>query len=118
MQNHVISGGTLRDLVLLPVIRKLQLKDILSKSESELKNLLVTIIKTFNDESLFEYSNQIVFSWESLFNNKLNTFPSHILKAHDAVQNSKVIIIIGYSFPLYNRPIDTFILNEISLYAL
>lgn len=84
------------------------------KEENE-QNLMVMIkelvIKYFNkDENLIEYAMKINFSWETT--NSKNTFSAEILqRASKSIQKSKYIIIIGYSFPLYNRPIDRLLLS-------
>lgn len=90
------------------------LKHIDIVNESDLKNLLVDLIKRYKDDTILDYADLIVFSWESIGNSNIQAFPNHILKAQEAVSKSSVIIVIGYSFPLYNRPIDTFILNRTS----
>lgn len=58
------------------------------------------------------YDRLLTFAWE----NAIQTFPgnySTMLKhALSAVQNTEVLIVIGYSFPFFNREIDRLIFEE------
>jgi hypothetical protein len=62
------------------------------------------------------FSESIAFSWENIqYDNGEVQMPAFIQSARDAIRRSNNIIITGYSFPLYNRPIDSFLLNHETL---
>lgn len=68
------------------------------------------------DSKIWSHSNQIKFSWETISETNLDFgIPIHIAKAIDAIKRSTIVIVIGYSFPLYNRLIDTAVLNQANL---
>jgi hypothetical protein len=79
-----------------------------------LNHILDELIHDF--DRLSTYSSLISFSWEKLsYINGYLQMPDFVVKAKEAVQRSRNIVIVGYSFPLYNRPIDSFILNRNTL---
>lgn len=84
----------------------------LQPSEQSLNYILLALINELYTGRIYSYSSLISFSWEKLHyeNDKLQV-PDFVKDARDAIQRSNNIIIVGYSFPLYNRPIDSFILN-------
>lgn len=87
--------------------------------ESEvLKRYFRSIIRNeYSSEKLLsKESNLLKFSWETLSEtSKVEEMPFHINKAVDAIKKSDVIVIVGYSFPLYNRRIDSKLINSINL---
>lgn len=92
-------------------------KTEVSNEYSLMVELTALINEYYNKESkVWDFSKQISFSWETLDDTDLRFGkPVHIAEAIDAVRRSDIIVIIGYSFPLYNRLIDSAILNQSNL---
>ena len=65
------------------------------------------IIGNYQPNSLDEYASKIKFSWEQE--------KPPIVEYESAITNSETIILIGYSLPLYNRNVDSAILNSSKL---
>ncbi|MBL0146507.1 MAG: hypothetical protein IPP48_12960 [Chitinophagaceae bacterium] len=59
-------------------------------------------------------SEKIKFAWENKFIGQTN---SVISAAIDVIRKSKTIVVIGYTFPLYNRLVDLDYFNESTLYG-
>jgi hypothetical protein len=90
------------------------------------KNLInnddYSILRSVSDEINYDYLKRAIFAYQSSVENKF--FPSLsfswerdiaeksiIDKAARAVQNSNVLVVIGYSFPFFNRDIDKTIIQ-------
>jgi|HubBroStandDraft_4_1064222.scaffolds.fasta_scaffold287066_1 hypothetical protein len=73
------------------------------------------IEKEFFGDSMNAHANHISFAWETYENDKTKIQAEFLQQAMGYVHNSMNIVIIGYSFPLYNRLIDLFYLNEATL---
>lgn len=93
-----------------------------SRSNSLFRNdLLVTmtaLIKEYYDENsqLSYFSDSLKFSWETLSENEIGFgIPLHLKGAIEAIKRSSSIVIVGYSFPLYNRLIDAALINQENL---
>lgn len=87
-------------------------------NQYSLKIELSSLVNEYHkiDSKIWEHSNEIKFSWETLSETNLSFgIPEHIARAIESVKQSDIIVIIGYSFPLYNRLIDTAILNQNNL---
>jgi len=68
------------------------------------------------DGSIWDFSNELKFSWETLSESNSEVRKgSHIEFAINAVLRSDIIVVIGYSFPLYNRIIDSMLFNQKTL---
>ena len=52
------------------------------------------------------YKNHLSFAWD----NKINIPFYNLLK--ESVKNTEILVVIGYSFPFFNREIDKLILND------
>lgn len=65
------------------------------------------LMVNYNVLDLSEYTNNLKFSWEQ------EEIPKKEIET--CISNSSTIILIGYSLPLYNRTIDTAILNHSKL---
>jgi len=50
------------------------------------------------------------FAWDEKYD-KGNP-NKHLIKIHDSIQNSTALVIIGYSFPFFNRDADRVILQS------
>jgi hypothetical protein len=76
-------------------------------SESRDKSLVVSeLIKYYSEYSNGNYRPTLSFAWEQ------DPSPENIYtKAINASKESEVLVIIGYSFPYFNREIDALILN-------
>lgn len=91
-------------------------KESLGKSENE---LLGELIEQYNnlypdnnlkmDDSL-KYFN---FSWEmdDTFQDKYPGYNMNIKAAHEIAEQTEILVVIGYSFPLFNREIDKSLLT-------
>jgi hypothetical protein len=94
------------------------LKNINSLPIETLKVIFANLINRYaNEDSLIrKFSSFLNFSWETLASREApNDLPTYIKKAVDSIRRSSVIVIIGYSFPLYNRLIDTLLINKENL---
>jgi hypothetical protein len=93
------------------------LNDIKPVAPGPLKEMYKSLIDNFyGSQSPMEgFSSRMKFAWESIESKRGQTELYFITKAQEFIQKSKKIIIIGYSFPLYNRQIDLSFLNSTSL---
>lgn len=83
-------------------------------SSSSLRERFLRLITNFGNEShVKEYTASLKFSWESIKDN--GSMPNFIKEASDAIRRSRHIIVIGYSFPLYNRLFDLELLSQENL---
>jgi hypothetical protein len=74
------------------------------------------IIEFYDGNSPFnQFAVLIKFAWESMDMSRGQAPPPFIKKAQEYIHASKKIVIIGYSFPLYNRLVDLSFLNQSSL---
>lgn len=55
------------------------------------------------------YGNCLQFAWE---NSGMGNYPQHIQDAKNIISNTDELVIIGYSFPEFNREIDKYIFSE------
>jgi len=115
--NHITLSNFVDIIYLNGLIQHPQMKSVAKLSQDTLELLLNNLVDSYLDpgSNIYDYSNKIYFSWESIANDKFNEMPLHIENAKKAVTRSNIIIIIGYSFPLYNRIVDSFILNAETL---
>jgi hypothetical protein len=85
-----------------------------SNSIEILKDKFQRLIANYNNDSYVEQAvSGLSFSWENV--GPKNKFPDFIFKAAEAIKRSHTVIVIGYSFPLYNRLFDLAILNPDNL---
>ena len=70
-------------------------------SEHELNNNSFKILKEILTSSTSKYQNGLRFSWE-----KSNLSTHLIEQAQFKIEESEIIVIIGYSFPYFNRETD------------
>jgi hypothetical protein len=77
--------------------------------EIELNELLKTHMRRFrdNDPSLINSANRISFAWEN------NSLKKVLEKTKKSIEESDYVVFVGYSFPLYNRLVDQFLLTGI-----
>jgi hypothetical protein len=116
--NHVDFQGKLSVTHLNGMIEHPKLNDIQEVEVADMLHFLNTIIQDYftHNSDIKKYSASISFCWENLSPEyHKNKFPSFIEKAKKAILNSSNIIIAGYSFPLYNREVDTYLLNRETL---
>ena len=80
-------------------------------NEQRLVQLFQNLVEKYysKDSNLQDNVKDLSFAWENI--NALET-PSFIKSASEAINRSSLIIIIGYSFPLYNRLFDRLILSK------
>lgn len=69
----------------------------------DLRKFIYEAFNSFSNGELDSYSSHISFAWESMENDVLDPVMAIVKKC---IERSKTIVIIGYSFPLYNRLID------------
>ena len=55
------------------------------------------------------------YSWEMKYNEMVN---HSIMRARAIMENTKIIVVIGYSFPVFNRLIDSYILSGFNQHML
>jgi hypothetical protein len=92
-----------------------KINDLLEISDSDMTAFLSDLIDNYTTSrgEISQYSKYINFSWESI--NITGELPSFVQRAQEAVKRSNNIVVIGYSFPLYNRLIDAKLLNRSTL---
>ena len=114
LENHGVNVFHLNGLIRHP-----RLGTITEISVSDLKSFMSGCIDEYFDgkKELFALGSGLSFSWEALNQAKKQGkgYPDYVKNAQKAIHNSKYIIIIGYSFPFYNRQIDTYLLNNDTL---
>lgn len=71
------------------------------------------IVNSANNDYVQEAVLSLNFSWENIGND--NSIPDFIFEAGRCIESSDSLIIIGYSFPLYNRLFDLELLSEKNL---
>jgi hypothetical protein len=88
-------------------------------NKKELTDYFRRILNKYIDDSksLEDDIKSIKFSWETLaeHDNMIENVDK-ITEAKNAISRSEIIIIIGYSFPLYNRLIDSALINKDSMF--
>jgi hypothetical protein len=87
-------------------------------TQPAVEEILHDLIKEYcsHNGDVYNYSKSISFSWENIFyENSEPHMPAFIQEAHAAIKRSNNIIICGYSFPLYNRLIDSYLLSHQTL---
>ncbi|MFN4234565.1 MAG: hypothetical protein ACK4IK_07140 [Bacteroidia bacterium] len=78
-----------------------------SKSSDDVNKLFLEIL---NNHSISNYQNKLFFAWE-----KNNEFVEKTrINALKKIKNADVLVVIGYSFPDFNRKIDEQILKSIN----
>lgn len=116
--NNKITCSPQASIIHLNGIVNHRLLDKGMQSEESLNYTLQELINEWDNGKIHRYSSQIYFSWEKLYykDDELQA-PDFVEEAQDAVRRSSNIIITGYSFPLYNRSIDSFILNPSNVWG-
>jgi hypothetical protein len=71
---------------------------------NSLEEYLYKLSQNFNQFSKTDYSNTIKYSWEIDSNTKQN--------ALNVMRETNILVIIGYSFPAFNRKIDSELIKE------
>lgn len=75
-------------------------------SFSELK-MMEEIITIYEKEVYANFESSMYFAWEN-FNLESDFYKG----LSESIANTEVLIVIGYSFPFFNRKIDAFLLNS------
>jgi len=73
------------------------------------KDLLVeSFLEIFSSQKLWDdHEPKMSFAWENSQQNSI--FKVHLM---NSIRNTDVLVVIGYSFPFFNRKMDGFILNS------
>jgi hypothetical protein len=66
-----------------------------------------------NDKLIDEATRYFNFAWEtdSTFTEKYNGYSNNILAAEKIASEAAILVVIGYSFPVFNRQVDTQLFN-------
>ena len=68
---------------------------------------IANVVKIDNMKTMDEnLTTAISFAWEHRTNH------DYYAKIHDSIIDTKILVVIGYSFPFFNRKIDKLIIND------
>lgn len=91
------------------------------KKEYQEKFLLDALLHDFklifyNSYNSFHLSKYFNFSWESddSFIDKHPAYSENQQTAFTIAENTDILVVIGYSFPVFNRTLDTFLINRMT----
>ena len=86
-------------------------------NEDDFLKLFEKLIEKYLSGSDLESTvKNLSFAWENMSRDN-SEIPSFISTASNAIRNSQSVIVIGYSFPLYNRLFDQMILSNENLHG-
>lgn len=74
--------------------------------DSVIDRFIIEVVELYEKLERINFYNHLSFAWEHNIN---NNFYSNL---REAVSNTEVLVVIGYSFPFFNREIDKLIFNE------
>lgn len=91
-----------------------KLSDIKTYPKKDLVQFLGSLMEGYyeTDSMLSEFSKKICFAWETLDSVKDISEDIVINEARKVLEVSDCIVIIGYSFPLYNRVVDQYLFSQ------
>jgi hypothetical protein len=117
-RNHVEKnifplGSQIKIFHLNGFVNHQSLDDSNELKEQNLIELFQNLTESYysKDSNLKENVKDLSFAWENVNKNALE-IPIFIKSAAEAIKRSNSIIIVGYSFPLYNRLFDRVILSD------
>ncbi|WP_316817293.1 hypothetical protein [Pedobacter nyackensis] len=77
------------------------------------ENFYVDLLEAYEDLGTIDKKqkkrfnkNELTFAWEHKFDSRFNK------KIKESLKNTTVMVVIGYSFPIYNRKVDKMIIND------
>jgi len=116
-KNVFIFNEQIRAIHLNGFIRHDSFNDSKVFEEQDLIQLFEKLIeRNQSGVDLSEDVKDLSFAWENMKSDGAEP-PKFINSASEAVKNSHSVIVIGYSFPLYNRLFDQLILSKENLYS-
>lgn len=75
---------------------------------SNIDNFITKLVETYENmcKEPNTYKNHLSFAWEHKTDNPFYQ------RLKESIQNTEVLVVIGYSFPFFNRDIDKLIIND------
>ena len=91
-------------------IKDSEISHLFPEDETEIIDHLISIFREVERDK--KWKPTLSFAWEPEYINE--PYENILLRASNANKDSEVLVIIGYSFPYFNREIDSFILQKMN----
>ncbi|GAL65196.1 hypothetical protein [Jejuia pallidilutea] len=89
--------------------RDFNIDNILSDFKSNNTSIIKTFLDLHGELQNFKSQPNMTFAWED-YNTEKGFFPN----LRHSISETEILIVIGYSFPFFNRKVDKFILDSMS----